>query len=127
MVRIISYKERQKDDGTSFFVLELQGGIEMVQSQETGNFYATAKRAFIPSTFDEITCKSVIGTEMPGIITKEECEPYDYVIKETGEEITLSHRWVYAPNNVPVEKEFTADVETFSKNGVEKLEAEIAL
>ena len=60
MVRIINYKERQKEDGDTFFVLELQGGIEMVQSKETGNFYATAKRAFMPSTFDEQTCSALI-------------------------------------------------------------------
>ena len=53
MVRIIYYKERQREDGTEFYVQELQGGIEMVKSKETGNFSATAKRAFIPSTFDE--------------------------------------------------------------------------
>ncbi len=98
----------------------------MVQSQETGNFYATAKRAFVPSTFDEATCKSLLGTEMQGAIIKEECEPYDYTIKETGEEITLTHRWVYVPENIPAQKEFVADVEAFSKNGAEQLEAEPA-
>jgi len=30
MVRIINYKERDKEDGTTFFVMELQGGIEML-------------------------------------------------------------------------------------------------
>ena len=64
MVQIISYKERQTEDGKSFFVLELQGGLEMVRSQETNQFYATAKKAFISSTFDEATCNSLIGTSM---------------------------------------------------------------
>ncbi len=82
MVRIINYKERQKEDGTSFFVLELQGGIEMVKSKETGNFYATAKRAFIPSTFDEQVCNGLIGTEMPGSIIKEDCEPFQYIVNQ---------------------------------------------
>ncbi len=123
MVRIINYKERQKENGETFFVLELQGGIEMVQSQETGNFYATAKRAFIPSTFDEQTCMALIGTEMAGQIIKEECEPFDYVIKETGEEITLSHRWVYAPEDGPAPgivntPNLQPQVEQFSQNGV---------
>ncbi len=127
MVRIINYKEREKDNGETFFVLELQGGIEMVQSKETGNFYATAKRAFIPSTFDEQTCSALIGTEMPGKIIKEECEPFDYVIKETGEEITLSHRWVYAPEDLPAPtssntpkatENLQPQVEQFSQNGV---------
>lgn len=127
MVRIINYKEREKDNGETFFVLELQGGIEMVQSKETGNFYATAKRAFIPSTFDLQTCSALIGTEMPGKIIKEECEPFDYVIKETGEEITLSHRWVFAPEDLPTPtnsntpkatENLQPQVEQFSQNGV---------
>ncbi|TYA53052.1 hypothetical protein [Formosa maritima] len=126
MVRIINYKERLKEDGTSFFVLELQGGIEMVQSKETGNFYATAKKAFISSTFDEQVCTSLIGTEMPGSIIKEDCEPFDYIVKETGEEITLSHRWMYVPDDAvnqkqqPVKNEldFVSNSALFSKNGI---------
>lgn len=127
MVRIINYKERQKENGETFFVLELQGGIEMVMSQQTGRFYATAKRAFIPSTFDEQTCSALIGTEMVGQIIKEECEPFDYVIKETGEEITLSHRWVFAPEDLPAPtisntpkttENLQPKVEQFSQNGV---------
>ncbi len=121
MVRIINYKERQKEDGTSFFVLELQGGIEMVLSNVTGNFYATAKRAFIPSTFDEMTCNGLIGTEMPGSIIKEDCEPFEYVVKETGEEITMSHRWVYTTGNAVKPKQehnVIANSDVFSKNGI---------
>lgn len=125
MVRIINYKERQKEDGTNFYVLELQGGIEMVMSKATGRFYATAKKALIPSTFDEVTCQALIGTEMPGNIVKEECEPYDFVVKETGEEITLYHRWVYVPETakpqtqqVPKATEnLQTNVEQFSQNG----------
>jgi hypothetical protein len=126
MVRIINYKERIKEDGTSFFVLELQGGIEMVQSKETGNFYATAKKAFIPSTFDEDVCSALIGTEMEGKIIKEDCEPFSYTVKETGEEITLSHRWVYIAENTVIPKQTAvndahnviANSGVFSKNGI---------
>ncbi|MDB2385675.1 hypothetical protein N9V96_04310, partial [Polaribacter sp.] len=113
---------------TSFFVLELQGGIEMIQSKETGNFYATAKKAFIPSTFDEKTCVALIGTDMPGGISKQECEPFDYVVKETGEEITLYHRWVYVPENETApkvkvssdktERNLIPDLKEFSQNGI---------
>ena len=105
MVRIVNYKERQKEDGTSFFVLELQGGIEMVISRVTGNFYATAKKAFIPSTSDEQTCTGLIGTEMPGSIIKEACEPFEYVVKETGEELTLSHIRVYVAEDPVKQKQ----------------------
>ena len=35
MVRIINYKQREREDGTTFFLLELKGGVEMVLSKET--------------------------------------------------------------------------------------------
>lgn len=95
MVRIINYKKRETEDGKEFFVLELQGGIEMVKSKETGKFYVTARKASISSTFDELTCQALIGTELPGKVEKFECEAYEYVIKDTGEVITLTHRFEY--------------------------------
>ncbi len=95
MVRIIGFQERQKEDGTTFYVLELQGGIETVVSKTTGNMYLTAKKATLPSTFDKATCQALIGTDMEGQIVKEQCEPYIYTIKETGEEITLHHKYIY--------------------------------
>ncbi|MDB0600268.1 hypothetical protein PL373_03750 [Tenacibaculum maritimum] len=126
MVRIINYKQRDKEDGTSFYVLELQGGIEMVKSKETGNFYATAKKAFLPSTFDEQTCSALIGTEMEGKIIKEDCEPFSYTVKETGEEITLQHRWVYVTEDtvqpkkqaIKYKQNVIANSEVFSSNGI---------
>ena len=126
MVRIINYKERQKEDGTSFFVLEVQGGIEMISSKVTGNFYATAKKTYIPSTFDEQTCSALIGTEIAGNIIKEDCKPFNYVVKETGEEISLTHRWVYVTEDavkpkqeaVKYEQNVIANSDVFSKNGI---------
>lgn len=96
MVRIINYKKRETEDGRMFYVLVLQGGLEMVKSQETNKYYATAKRATIPSTFDEDTCRSLIGQEMSGKIKKVETAPYEFTINETGEVIELSHRWEYS-------------------------------
>ncbi|MBC5840440.1 hypothetical protein H8R23_03400 [Flavobacterium sp. F-380] len=95
MVRIINYKKRETEDGKEFFVLELQGGIEMVKSKETSKFYITARKASISTTFDELTCQALIGTELPGKVEKVECEAYDYTIKDTGEVITLTHRFEY--------------------------------
>lgn len=121
MVTIINYKERQKEDGSSFFVLEVQGGIEMVQSKVSGNFYATAKKAFLPSTFDALTCQALVGTQMDGAIEKVECEPYEYTIQSTGEIITLSHRYAYVQENKNVAKSpnenFKPSIEAFSQNG----------
>ncbi|WP_185670490.1 hypothetical protein [Chryseobacterium sp. POL2] len=98
MVTIINYKKREKEDGTNFFVLEVQGGIEMVMSQTTNQFYATSKKASITSTFDELTCQALIGAQMNGAIIKQECEPYEYTVKDTGEIIVLNHRFIYSPH-----------------------------
>ncbi len=126
MVRIVNYLKRQAEDGREFFVLEISGGVEMVKSAITQQFYATSKRAFISSTFDELTCKSLIGTEMLGAVLKKECEPYEYVVKETGEVQVLTHRYVYEPNEVSKEEKaiqkLFADENTFSKNGQPKEE-----
>ncbi len=97
MVTIQSYVERKSADGRKFYSLILQGGLEMVVSEKTGRYYATAKTASITSTFDEPTCKSLVGTKIHGRITKVACEPYDHVIQETGEVVKLSHRWVFTP------------------------------
>lgn len=99
MVTIISYDERQTETGKKFFSLMVQGGVEMVTSQNTGNLYATAKKASIPSTFDEATCIALIGTEISGNIQKKACEPYEYTVKETGEVIVLNHRYIYVPES----------------------------
>ena len=118
MVRIVNYQKRQTEDGKVFFVLELQGGIEMVKSAETGKFYITARKATISSTFDELTCQALIGTELSGKVDKVSCEPYEYTIKDTGEVITLTHRFEYVEENAinhNVEKSKTT-IEEFMSN-----------
>jgi len=97
-VHIVDYKKRMNAENEPFFALILEGDVEMVQSQETGRFYATARRASITSTFGEETCKRLIGKEMPGTIKKHSCSPYEYEIPETGEVITLSHSYSYSPD-----------------------------
>lgn len=97
MVRIINFSEQTSDDGKSFFTLDVQGGIEMIKSKSTGNFYATARKTSITTTFDEATCQALIGTELPGRVEKQDCDAYEYTIKETGEIIQLSHRYQYVP------------------------------
>lgn len=102
MVRISNYIKRTTEEGKDFFVLELQGGIEIVKSQETGKSYMTARKASMSCTFDELTCKSLIGTELPGSVKKVTCEEYAYTIKDTGEIITLNHRFEYVETEEPV-------------------------
>jgi hypothetical protein len=102
MVRIVNYQKRTTEEGKVFFTLELQGGVEIVKSQETGKSYMTARKASMSCTFDELTCQSLIGTELPGSVKKVQCEEYSYTIKDTGEIITLSHRFEYVDSEVAV-------------------------
>jgi hypothetical protein len=119
MVTVINYAERTNSEGKSFVVLQLQGDLEMVQSKETKQFYATARRCSVTSTFSEDIAAKMIGKEIPGSIAKQECEPYRYTLPESGETIQLSHRWVFSPEESTVQsKVIPAPVEVFSNNGV---------
>lgn len=104
MVTISGYAERESADGKKFYALILRSGMELVLSEESGRYYATAAQASITSTFDEATCKSLVGTKLPGHISKVAAEPYDYTVKETGEIITLTHRWAYNPNEAALDE-----------------------
>ena len=105
MVTIVDYAIRQaKEDGREFIILVLQGGLSLVQSKQSGNFYATVKQTSIPSTFDEATAKGFIGEKLPGSVQRMSCESYEWVNKETGEVIELSHRWVYVPEGATLEE-----------------------
>lgn len=130
MVKIIKIEKRQSDDGREFNALILQGGVEMVQSKETGNFYATARKASIPSTFDDEVVQTLIGQEIPGAILKEQCDPYEVINQETGEVTELQFRYVYVPelstnkNSGSKEDIFTMSPEMLKKssNGIMELE-----
>jgi hypothetical protein len=104
MVTIESYVERTKSDGSVFFSLILQGGIQMVQSKATERYYATLKKASITCTFDEATCKASIGEKFPGSIQKQSCAPYSFVVKDTGEILELDYRWAYLPEGASMEE-----------------------
>ena len=93
-----------KEDGREFVALVIQGGLSLVQSKNTGNFYATVNQCSIPSTFDEATAKAFIGEKLPGSIQRMSCDAYEWTNKETGEVIELSHRWVYVPEGATLEE-----------------------
>lgn len=97
MVTVENYHVRKTKEGKPFISLELTGDLEMVQSSKNGKFYATMKRCFISSTFNETVAQRMIGKQMPGRIVKEASEPYDYTLPETGEVIQLTHRYGYLP------------------------------
>ena len=82
MVQVIDYKARTSAAGEPFFALILQGGIELIQSQTTGQFYATARKASIVSTFNEGMCQKLIGTELPGTIERVSFPEYEWQVPE---------------------------------------------
>ncbi len=104
MVTVVDYALKTTTEGREFNTLVLQGGLCMVQSKITGNYYATVKKCSIPSTFDEATAKAMIGEKIPGSIQKKACEPYEYTNKETGEIIEMDYRWFYCPEGTSLEE-----------------------
>lgn len=98
MVTITGYESRTNDHGETFYVLELQGEVEMAKSEKTGQLYATARRTTVSCTFDEQTCEQMVGDTLPGRIQKEETDPYKYTIPETGETVVLNHEYTYKPD-----------------------------
>lgn len=104
MVTVNNYVLRTRKDGSTFVALELVGGLEMVKSNTTGNYYATMKKSSVPSTFDEMTAKLFVGSQLPGQIVKVECEPYEFVNKRTGELLMLNYTYAYqaSENDVAV-------------------------
>lgn len=95
MVTITDYKTFSKENGENFFALVVQGGLEAVRSAQTSKMYFTAKTATVPTTFNETTCKSLVGKTLDGSVKKVECDDYEYTVKDTGEIITLTHRYEY--------------------------------
>lgn len=101
MVTVVNYHLREGEKG-KYISLELNGDLEMVQSQNTGRFYATVRRCFIFSTFEEKVAKMMVGKQMPGSIVRVPCEPYDYTVPETAEVIKLAYKYDYVPDEVRV-------------------------
>lgn len=105
MVTVVNYETKKNSDGEEFNVLILQGEIEMIQSKQTGKYYATAKTCSISCTFDELMCQNLIGKHLPGSIEKIEVDPYEYKIPNSEETITLTYTYFYDPHPKHVENE----------------------
>jgi hypothetical protein len=104
MVTVVGHAIRQSKDGREFVVLVMQGGLSLIQSQKTGNYYATVKKCSIPSTFDVKTAEEMMGEKVPGTIQRIKCDPYEFTVKETGEVIELDYRWGYVPEGATIEE-----------------------
>ena len=98
MVTVSDYQLRTSAEGKEYFVLELTSqDLEMVVSQQAGRFYATVRKCYMSATFPEAVCKMMVGKQIPGCITRTDCEPYEFTIPDTGEVITRQHRYDYQP------------------------------
>lgn len=104
MVTIIDFSKRTNQEGENFVALIVQGGIDFVASKTTGRFYATARRCSMPSTFDEKTAQALIGQQVPGTIKKVPCDPYEYLVQQTGEVVMLNFHWEYSPEGETMEE-----------------------
>ena len=104
MVTISNYRVNVNSEGKSFCSLILQGELELVKSK-TSRFYATARKTSITSTFDENTCRQLIGKTIKGSIVKVDCDEYDYIIPESGEVIRLNYNYSYVADSENVEEE----------------------
>lgn len=111
MVQVIGYDVKEKENGEEFLLLVLQGGVEAVKSEATGKMYFTARTVKVPATFDEDTCKSLVGSQFEGTIIKVPADSYQYTIRETGEVIELKHRYEYVTDADAVLKEQLIDSE----------------
>lgn len=105
MVNVIGYDLVEKENGDEFLMLILQGDIEAVKSEKTGKMYFTKRTVKVPATFDEETCKSVIGSQFEGKIIKVQSDSYEYTSKETGEVMELNHRYEYVTDADAILKE----------------------
>lgn len=97
MVTVTNYQKKINAEGKEFVVLELSGGLTLVQSNTTGKFYATVRKCSIPSTFNELTAKQLLGSQIQGEIVKQETSNYQWTNKDTGEILTLNYHWCYQP------------------------------
>ncbi len=99
MVQITNALERVKKDGSSFAVLEVSGGAELVLSQTTQRYYATLRKCTIPFTGTMDVAKMLIGQKIEGEIVKVIVAPYDFINQRTGEVMKLQHSYAYRPKD----------------------------
>ena len=97
MVTIIDVVDRVSREGKPFVALIVQGDLEIVKS-ESGNLYASARKASLPSTLSLEGAKQLIGEQISGEVKKVECKPFEHVNSD-GEVVYLNHRYAYVPVN----------------------------
>ena len=124
MVTISGFKTRVNAEGEEFHVLVLEGDIELVRSQTTEQFYATARHCTITSTFNEVMCEKLKGRTLPGTIKRIAVDPYIYEVPETGEVIELDFMYRYHPEE-EVQSQGKEKAEE-KESGIRELEEQLA-
>lgn len=105
MVKVTDYRVfKNHETQEEFYALVLTGGLEVIKSKNTGKQYATIKKCSMPASFDEETCKALIGQEMQGRIDKVPCDEYEITDKKTGELITVNFTYQYVDEANTVEE-----------------------
>ena len=99
MVTVTNALERVKKDGSTFTVLEISGGAELILSQTTQRYYATVRRCTIPFTGTIDVAKMLIGQKIDGEIVKVIVPPYEFTNQRTGEVMSLQHSYAYRPKD----------------------------
>ena len=99
MVTVTNALERVKKDGTTFAVLEISGGVELVLSQNTNRYYATLRKCTIPFTGTLDVARLMIGQKIEGEVVKVIVEPYDFTNPRTGEVMRIVHSYAYRPKD----------------------------
>jgi hypothetical protein len=100
MLIVKSFRQRITNESKEFVTLELQGGLEFVQSLNTGKFHGCIRKRSIHTTFTVNVAKMLIGLKIAGTIVRQECQPYKYKIHATGEELMPHTLWGYQPESV---------------------------
>jgi hypothetical protein len=99
MVTVTAALERVKKDGTTFPVLEISSGVELVLSQTTQRYYATLRKCTIPFTGTMDVAKMLIGQKIEGEIVKVIVAPYEFTNQRTGEIMKLQHSYAFRPKD----------------------------
>ncbi len=99
MVTVSNALERVKKDGTSFTIIEISGGAELILSQTTQRYYATVRRCSVPFTGSLEVAKMLIGQKIDGEIVKVIVPQYEFTNPRTGEVLQLQHSYAYRPKD----------------------------
>ena len=94
MVQVLDVVERTNSVSGNTFRVVIVGSDAQVVFSKDGNPRVDAVKTGIPSNLPIEALQALIGSELPGKIEKQECEPYTFTGSD-GEEVTLDYRWQY--------------------------------